>query len=178
MNEFEWDGNESSCSCDCGFDIPKGGTLDELNVKNIAGIANKIYPVGSIYMSTNATNPGDIFGGTWEPIENKFLVGVGSDFKSGTVKDNGVSVDVNVAIPNHRHLTPIVTSGEYLGVWTDGSKTNVTETNRYVAPGGAVSSSATASTYYTAKDGACETTVTVPPTLPPYMAVYMWYRVE
>ena len=29
----EWDGNESSCSCDCGFDIPKGGTLDELNLK-------------------------------------------------------------------------------------------------------------------------------------------------
>lgn len=23
----EWDGNESSCSCDCGFDIPKGGKL-------------------------------------------------------------------------------------------------------------------------------------------------------
>lgn len=29
----EWDGNESSCSCDCGFDIPKGGTLDELKLK-------------------------------------------------------------------------------------------------------------------------------------------------
>ena len=28
----EWDGNESSCSCDCGFDIPKGGTLDELKL--------------------------------------------------------------------------------------------------------------------------------------------------
>lgn len=30
----EWDGNESSCSCDCGFDIPKGGTLDGLSLKN------------------------------------------------------------------------------------------------------------------------------------------------
>lgn len=29
----QWDGNESSCSCDCGFDIPKGGTLDELHLK-------------------------------------------------------------------------------------------------------------------------------------------------
>ena len=29
----QWDGNESSCACDCGFDIPKGGTLDALTLK-------------------------------------------------------------------------------------------------------------------------------------------------
>lgn len=29
----QWDGNEHSCSCDCGFDIPKGGTLDKLTLK-------------------------------------------------------------------------------------------------------------------------------------------------
>lgn len=29
----EWDGNESSCSCDCGFDIPRGGILDEVRLK-------------------------------------------------------------------------------------------------------------------------------------------------
>lgn len=28
----EWDGNESSCACDCGFDIPKGGKLDGLEL--------------------------------------------------------------------------------------------------------------------------------------------------
>ena len=28
----EWDGNESSCPCDCGFDIPKGGKLDTLTL--------------------------------------------------------------------------------------------------------------------------------------------------
>lgn len=29
----QWDGNESSCACNCGFDIPKGGTLDHLTLK-------------------------------------------------------------------------------------------------------------------------------------------------
>lgn len=34
----EWDGNESSCSCDCGFDIPKGGTLESLNLSTPLGV--------------------------------------------------------------------------------------------------------------------------------------------
>lgn len=31
----QWDGKESSCSCDCGFDIPKGGRLDKLTVNEL-----------------------------------------------------------------------------------------------------------------------------------------------
>lgn len=40
-------------------------------------LANKLYPVGSIYMSVNATNPAELFGGTWEQIKGRFLLGVG-----------------------------------------------------------------------------------------------------
>lgn len=36
----EWDGNESSCSCDCGFDIPKGGKLDGLELNNPLSISS------------------------------------------------------------------------------------------------------------------------------------------
>lgn len=28
-------------------------------------ILNQVYPIGSIYMSVNSTNPGTLFGGTW-----------------------------------------------------------------------------------------------------------------
>jgi hypothetical protein len=36
----EWDGKESSCSCNCGFDIPKGGKLDDLTLTNPLGLAS------------------------------------------------------------------------------------------------------------------------------------------
>lgn len=34
-----------------------------------------VYPVGSIYMSVNATSPSTFFGGTWVKIEGRFLLG-------------------------------------------------------------------------------------------------------
>lgn len=36
------------------------------------------YPVGSIYMSLNATSPASLFGGTWTQIKDKFLLGAGA----------------------------------------------------------------------------------------------------
>lgn len=47
-------------------------------LKGTADFFNLIYPVGSIYMSMNSTNPHDLFGGTWEQIKSRFLVGTGS----------------------------------------------------------------------------------------------------
>ena len=45
---------------------------------------DQIYPVGSLYFSVNNTNPGTLFGGTWERIEDKFLLCAGSTYAPGT----------------------------------------------------------------------------------------------
>lgn len=48
-----------------------------------AGLLNFIYPVGSIYMSVNATNPASLFGGTWEQIKDRFLLAAGDNYSAG-----------------------------------------------------------------------------------------------
>lgn len=142
------------------------------------GIFDAIYPVGSLYMSMNDVNPSLLFGGTWVKIEDRFLLAAGSAYAGGSENADGVSSEASVNIPDHKHLTPLVKSGDYLGFWTGGDSKNMTLNNRIVVSGASYSTSATAETYYTSEDGACSTTVTVPPTLPPYMAVYVWQRIE
>lgn len=78
------------------------------------------YPIGSIYLSVNDTNPSNWFGGTWEQIsKGRTLVGVDtSDTDFNTVKKTGGE-------KTHKHLSPITyvygknsSWGEFVGVTT------------------------------------------------------------
>lgn len=42
-----------------------------------------IYPVGAIYISAAATDPGTLFGGTWERIKDRFLLAAGDTYAAG-----------------------------------------------------------------------------------------------
>ncbi len=39
---------------------------------------DKVYPIGSVYLSMNNVNPSILFGGEWEKLENNIIVGSGS----------------------------------------------------------------------------------------------------
>lgn len=53
------------------------------NTLSFEAIFNRIYPIGSIYISTNDVNPGTLFTGVWEKIEGKFLLGSSSGYLLG-----------------------------------------------------------------------------------------------
>lgn len=46
----------------------------------MSSVLNAVYPVGAIYLSVNSTSPATLFGGTWEQIKDKFLLGVGDTY--------------------------------------------------------------------------------------------------
>lgn len=41
------------------------------------------HPVGSLYWSSDSTDPGTLFGGTWTPITDTYIVAAGSSFVVG-----------------------------------------------------------------------------------------------
>lgn len=53
---------------------------------------DRIYPVGSIYLTMDTRNPADLFGGTWEQIEcGRFLVSASGRTDGDTTKDTSAN---------------------------------------------------------------------------------------
>lgn len=66
---------------------------------------DKIYPVGSIYLAMNSTNPSTLFGGTWKQIKDRFLLSCGDSYTSigtyGGEEKHTLTVD---EMPSHNHV--------------------------------------------------------------------------
>lgn len=88
-------------------DVNKSVLQSWLGVSD-SDLLNKIYPVGSVYISVNSTNPGDFLGGTWVEFgQGKTLVGVNtSETEFNTVEKTGGEKTHKLAIsemPSHNH---------------------------------------------------------------------------
>lgn len=73
------------------------------NTLSFEAIFNRIYPVGSIYISTNDINPSTLFTGTWEKIENRFLLASGSSYQLGSTGGEATHKLTINEIPSHTH---------------------------------------------------------------------------
>lgn len=147
---------------------------------DLSSLWDQIYPVGSIYLSVNATNPSVLFGGTWEQIKDRFLIGAGDIYTAG--KTGGQAIHDHPYKVGYRpyygglagHDKDAIMLYEYrTGSWTYGSKdTGMPETNT-INKGFTKSSNATNASKYSVEahtDGAFN--------IPPYYAVYIWKRIS
>lgn len=74
------------------------GTTSAFNVRNgdVTNLLDRTYPVGSIYMSVNSTEPSTLFGGTWERLAGRFLIGAGTNTE---INSNGEYGDLGRGDP-------------------------------------------------------------------------------
>ena len=146
---FDWSKND--------FNI--NGTL-KVNNTNIFDL---IYPVGSFYISAKSTNPGTLFGGTWEQIQGRFLLGRSSSYPAGSQGGEETHQLIVSEMPSHQHRFGVGITGnvsDYLG----GS-----EAAYGIEPG---DTTKTGSNYYTNSIGGGQ----AHNNMPPYLSVYIWKR--
>lgn len=69
-------------------------------------VFDMVYPVGAIYMSTNDVDPSTLFGGTWQRIEDKFLLSKGSTYNTLGATGGATTVSLTQSqMPRHNHST-------------------------------------------------------------------------
>lgn len=170
--------------------------ISELQNELLAPFINAIYPVGSIYMSTSSTSPATLFGvGTWEQIQNTFLLAAGSSYNAGSTGGAATVTLTTSQIPAHTHgrksLTGAFNSRMFEGgsdgqIWLPGAGTSygIMTYNGNVGSAGTIKITwagsnklaqigIDASHEHTSVGGNGSHN-----NMPPYLAVYMWKRVS
>mgnify|MGYP005953253473 CR=1 FL=1 len=161
-------------------------------VRSLGNTGLASYPVGSIYMSTVATSPADLFGGTWEAMPaGRVLLAQGTsewgvEYKAGSTggeHEHQLSVG---ELPAHKHTANINTAGSHNH--TFGSGSNGGSDNHTFDIGWGEHSinigNGFNKTYYTTDSGSHFHTIVVDNSggntahnnLQPYLAVYCWKR--
>ena len=86
-------------------------------------LLNLVYPVGSLYWSSNNTDPSTLFGGTWQQIKDMFVLAAGDSYTNGATggeKTHTLTID---EMPSHDHsFTPSGTvTSSFSGTASSGS---------------------------------------------------------
>lgn len=152
--------------------------LDQEGVQHLVDkMRDRMYPVDSIYISTNSTSPASLYGGSWERYgTGRALISASdtdNDFKAGTTGGSKTH-EVCVRLANIYGLAGISTTNNLTGISVDGGKTYSGFTNFNgnqtinTARGMDGSFGPTQVNFYAA--------IGKLPTLDPYVSVYIWRR--
>ena len=86
--------------------------LDTRGIVHNKKILNTIlFPIGYVYISVNNTNPGTIFGGTWDQIKDTFLLACGDTYEAGKVGGEAEHTLTVAEMPSHNHAIEMTSNG-------------------------------------------------------------------
>ena len=66
-------------------------------------LLDAIWPVGSVYISVADTSPEALFGGTWQRIEDRFLLAAGDSYPLGSTGGEAQHALTAAELPQHTH---------------------------------------------------------------------------
>lgn len=136
-------------------------------------IIDLIYPVGSIYMSVNAANPGDLIGGTWERIQDRFLLASGSTYGAGTTGGSA-----KATLPSHTHTF----GSDGYNLWVAKRGKGSTEPGNQLSGDkkyyAAATGGSTANYKWLSSVDSNGVSDVSQANMPPYLSVYVWKRIS
>lgn len=72
-------------------------------ITDFSSLANKTYPIGSLYWSSKSTSPASLFGGTWTQVKDKFALAAGSTYAAGSTSGEATHLLQLSELPSHNH---------------------------------------------------------------------------
>ncbi len=138
---------------------------EETHWEIVSGYSLADKPVGSLYFSAAATSPANLFGGSWEKITDKFLIGAGGSYSLGAT---GGSKDAVVVSHSHGQREAINGVIAAAAVTLDGVATEYGYKVNYSG----FDEGATSNILRSFTEGESGTDKN----MPPYLAVNIWKR--
>ena len=147
-------------------------SINPANFVQASGLLDLIYPVGSIYMSANATSPASFIGGSWERIQGRFLLAASSSYTAGSTGGEATHTLTEAELPEISGSFGGTSSGNAWGVL--GTSSGVFSRSEPIpAPTNTEKSSTNtrnATVNMSFGSGQAHNN------MPPYLAVYVWKR--
>lgn len=151
-------------------------TLDNLKafkkkLDATSGSAIAAYPVGAVYISVNSTDPGELFGGTWTRLKDRFLLSAGNTYTAGSSGGEATHTLTKNEMPSHAHdmlydLALTENAAAKSGYWNQYPWIYTSDSNAKI-DGQRVLSKVNSTGGSQAHNN-----------MPPYLTVYMWKRVS
>jgi hypothetical protein len=164
--------------------LANGGTGVTTAASIATLVGNLLFPVGALYSSTSATNPGTSLGfGTWTAFgAGRMMMGAGGSFGPGTTGGSNDATlpshthTASVTDPGHSHKYRLDVNGADIAIIGNQGNLGGPTLGEGRGPGNSISSTTqsitTGITVSNSTQGASPTNAN----LPPYIVVYMWQR--